>query len=1413
MADAAVSALVNLVFEKLADEAIKKYARAQGIHSELHNLGRELSLIQALLHDASEKEVTEKSVGLWLNRLQHAAYDIEDVLDDVATEAMRRELTQESGASTSKVRKLIVSTCCTNFSLSHRLSPKIDSITIELQRLYKEKGELGLTVKDGKQKDPNRGNETSLPEPNVFGRVAEKDELLKKLLGDDGSSKENFSIVPIVGMGGVGKTTLARLLYNDTKVEAHFELRAWVCVSDDFDLFKISKIIFQAMSGDYNKEFGDLNQIQIALKEKLKDKRFLIVVDDVWTESKEKWEKFVLPFHSGALGSRIIMTTRKKELLDKLDCGDVDVDLLESLSFEDALSLFAFHALGVNSFVSSCPTLREKCEGIVNKCGTLPLALKAIGSLLWKKPEEIWDDVLESKIWDLKYVGDLSADWKAIFPVLMLSYHDLPSNLKRLFAYCSLFPKDFLFNKEELVLLWMAEGFINESNANKSLEYFGQKYFEPLVSRSFFQQAPNDTSLYVMHDLMNDLATFVAEDFVLRFENHTEPGKEALTNYRHMSFVGEKYETYQKFEPFKRARSLRTLLGASMDQNPERYFSSKILVDLLPQLPLLRVLSLSGIKISEVPDYIGSLKHLRYLNLSRTDIKELPENIGNLFNLQTLIIFGCWSLNKLPKSFSKLKKLQHFDFRDTPSLIRFPLGIGELKSLQTLTKIVIGGDGGIAITELKGLNNLGGELSIEGLCKVQSAVDAHEAQLSLKRLTRLELNWGEGSQHGTPQKEVLKELKPDSEWLKELAVKSYGGIEFPKWVGHPSFHRLVHVSISDCENCTSLPPLGQLPLLKELYIRWMPNVKFIGSELTGTNQLTVAAFPSLEILRFKSMHGWEVWSTNNEVSDAVFPCLRELQIEDCPKLIEVSLKTLLSVEVLRFKNISGWEGWSTNSEVSVLPSLTELHIESCPNMNEFSPGKLPKLKTLHFEDMLGWKTWSTNDANFSFLQELHINNCPELIDVSAEALPSLRVLEIAECGDGVLRSLVRAASSIAKLEMSSISGLSYEVWRGVIERIGAVEEVRIKKCNEIRYLWESEEEASKVLVNIKKLEVYWCSNLVSLGEKEEKDNFGSNLLSSLRILDVSWCANMERCCCPNNIESLDIRNCSSLTHVSCPNNIESLDISYCSSLTHVSFPTAATGGGLKLKSLDIFGCEKLMEKISSGSMPMLESIDISEWTNLKSIMQLGNFIYLTELYLNNCPSLESFPDIQLPVLTRLRIVECNSMESLSALQMTNLSSLKDLQIRDCRGIDASCHGGVWPPNLCSLETGGLKKPMSEWGPQNFPSSLVDLTLYGEPDVRNFRQLSHLFPSSLTHLRIIDFEKLESLSMGLQHLTSLQHLSIWRCPKMKHLPKQLMPSLLSLDIYECPKLRKRCEGRGSHYYPLISHIPCIDIYQD
>ncbi|KAM0069334.1 putative virus X resistance protein-like, coiled-coil [Helianthus debilis subsp. tardiflorus] len=964
MAEAIANELIKVLVKKMADEAFKRIARAQGIHNELKELMRTLSRIQNLLIDASEKEVTHKTVKEWLNGLQHLAYDIEDVLDDVATEAMHSELTHEPGTATSKVRKLIP-TCCINFSLAHRLSPKLDRITTQLQHLEKLKNDLGLIKKDEKPKNVSRRSETSLPERDVVGREVEKEKWINKLLRDDGSSKENFSILPIVGMGGVGKTTLARLLYNDSKVKGHFELKAWVCISDDFDIFKISDTIFQDVTKE-NKEFKDLNQLQTALAEQFRNKRFLLVVDDVWSENYGDWENLVRPFLSCAPGSRIIMTTRKEQLLKKLGFGNLDC--LESLKYEDALCLLALHAFGVDNF-DSHTTLKPLGEGIVKKCACLPLALKAIGRLLRTKiRREDWDDVLNSDIWDIENGNDKENSDK-IMPALRLSYNDLSADLKQLFAYCSLFPKDFLFNKEELVQLWMAEGFLNPSKTTKSPEHLGHKYFEILLSRSFFQHAPNEESFFIMHDLMNDLATLVAGEFFLRFDNHMEIREKALSKYRHMSFTREKYVGYHKFEAFKRAGSLRTLLAVSVGvvQSWDTfYLSNKILVDLLPKLPMLRVLSLSHLEIIEVPEVISSLKHLRYLNLSRTKIKELPENVGNMYNLQTLILSDCWELCKLPNSFLNLKKLQHFDIRNTP-LEKLPLGIVEFKSLYTLSKVIIGGDDGIEITELKGFKNLHGTISIEGLQRVQSALHARDVNLYLKEISKLELGWSnkfDDSRNGPLEKEVLNELEPNRDMLKKLTIMAYGGTEFPKWVGDPSFHEMVKVSLYECHNCTSLPPFGQLPSLKKLFIHGMDNVKVIDLELTKS----VVAYPSLEVLKFEDMSGWEVWLTKNEGLDAVFPCL----------------------------------------------------------------------------------------------QELHIENCPKLINVSMEALPSLKVLKINRCGDGVLRSLVQAASSITMLDISSISGLTYEVWRGVIEHIGAVAEISIEECNEIRYLWESEAEASKV---------------------------------------------------------------------------------------------------------------------------------------------------------------------------------------------------------------------------------------------------------------------------------------------------------------------------------------------------------------
>ncbi|KAD6453311.1 hypothetical protein E3N88_08016 [Mikania micrantha] len=1291
MAEAVVSAVISFLVENLTSKALKTIAPHNGIDAEIKKLNRSLTLIQDVLADASRKEITSQAVRRWLNDLQHLAYEIDDVLDDLATDAMEREFTPESEASSSKVIKLF-SGVFTKFPKNTKMLEKLDNINAKLQELLKEKADLGLSVIDEPRprNNENRRYQSSVVDlSRIVGRQTEKEALFQQLQQEDGLSHQKFGVVPILGMGGVGKTTLARLLYDDPRVKKHFELKGWVCISDDFDIFGRTKDILKDLGGELKKESEGFSKLQETLADYIRGKRFLLVLDDVWCESYTDWENLVRPLCACAPGSKIIITTRKDQLLKQLEC-DPQKQQLQSLSQEDALSLLAFHALEESNFDSHL-LLKPHAERILKNCGGLPLALIALGRSLRAKKDKVehWEKVSNSEIWRLN-------DVRGILPALRLSYLELSAPLKQVFAYCSLFPKDFLFDKEELVLLWMAEGFLHRSTQSHSTEeMLGCEYFDDLLSRSFFQYAPNNESLFVMHDLMNDLATHVASEFFVRLdiEAKKDTKEEMLEKYHHMSFVREMYVTYKKFEAFNRAKNFRTFLATSVgvvESWKRFYLSNKIVVDLLSELPLLRVLSLSNFYISEVPEFIGTLRHLRYLNLSHTEIKDLPEDISNLYNLETLILSFCRSLAELPNSFSKLKNLRHLDIRGTQCLNQLPSGIGELKSLQTLSKIIIGGKSGFEITELIDLENLCGEVLIEGLEKVQNATDAGMANFSQKRLSKLEVVWSnmwDDSRNKMLEKNVLNELKPRNDKLINLKIRSYGGSEFPKWVGDPLFVNLKHVSLSGCKNCTSLPPLAQLKSLKELFIEDLNGVEVVGTELLGTY-----AFPSLEFLKFERMHGWKKWSINN--GEDVFPCLKQLVIKGCPNLVEVAVKVL----------------------------------------------------------------------------------------------PSLNVLKLENCDCGVLRRLVEVASSFTKLEINNILGLNDVVWRGVIDHLGAIEELSIWRCN-IRYLWESEAVASKVLVNLRDLNVVCCDNLVSLGEREYDED--SNIqIASLRSLSVLAYKNMERC--------------------SCPDSIENLNFLYWNSITSISLPTGARG----LMPLSILRCKKLLEKEWGGqnnnnrsSMPMLlEYVQICGWSNLKSIINLSCLVHLTRLKIYNCEGLESLPDNEFP----------------------NLTSLKHLLIRDCPRMDGCFPRGFWPPNLCSLDIGRLKKPISEWGSQNFPTSLVELKLLGGEDgVSSCSQFSNLLPSSLTSLRIDDFEKLESFSMGLQHLqsltfdkcpnlhklshpqhhnNSLQHLYFLKCPNMKDLPEQLLPSLLSLCIWSnCSNLEERC-SKGGRYWHLISHIP-------
>ncbi|GLT38507.1 hypothetical protein SLA2020_127520 [Shorea laevis] len=511
-------AFLTVAFEELFKKL--KDSRSLNLQEEVLNKLQSweslLPKIFALLEDAEEKQMSNSSelIKIWLAEIRDLAYDIEDILDEFQVDSQRSSLniSKPHQASSSK----FIPSCFNCFKQSdflisnpHTIS-KVDGITLKLQSLVNESKLLGLVRQVGDKPSgmtTGRSSTTSLPELYVCGRQTEKAAILDKLLNDEGGSK-GFSVIPILGMGGIGKTTLARLVYNEVTTPENFEIKSWVCVSDQFDITSITKAILEAVGG--NCVSNNLDLLQQELNSKLSNKKFLLVLDDIWNENYSLWDSLRKPFLSGAAGSKIIITTRNKCVVEIMG-GVGRVCSLEVLKDEECLSVFAQHALGTDNF-DAHPNLKEIGEKIVKRCKGLPLAAKTLGGLLCGKlSRQAWERILKSQIWELKETES------NILPALRLSYHYLPSCLKPCFVYCALFPKDHEFEKNQLVLLWMASGVLQQQSVDA-----GHQYFDELVSRAFLQQSIGNESLFVMHDLIHDLAQFVAGESCFNLEHKFE---------------------------------------------------------------------------------------------------------------------------------------------------------------------------------------------------------------------------------------------------------------------------------------------------------------------------------------------------------------------------------------------------------------------------------------------------------------------------------------------------------------------------------------------------------------------------------------------------------------------------------------------------------------------------------------------------------------------------------------------------------------------------------------------------------------------------------------------------------------------------------------------------------------------------
>ncbi|XP_024038707.1 putative disease resistance RPP13-like protein 1 [Citrus clementina] len=1442
--EAILTASVDLLVNKLASEGILFFARQEHIKADLMKWANMLEMIKAVLDDAEEKKTTNQFVKKWLGKLQNLAYDVEDLLDEFQTEAFRRKLLLGNGdpataqdqpsssrTRTSKFRKLIP-TCCTTFTpqsiqFDYAMMSKIKEINDRFQEIVTQKDSLGLNVSSagGSKKASQRLETTSVVTgANVYGRETDKKEIVELLLRDDLRNDGGFSVIPIVGFGGLGKTTLARLAYNDDRVQNHFDLKAWTCVSDDFDVIRLTKTILTSIVTHQNVDNLNLNKLQEELNKQLSGKKFLLVLDDVWNRNYDDWVDFSRPLGASAQGSKIIVSTRNHEVAKIM--GTLPAYQLKKLSYNDCLAILAQHSLGTRDF-SSHMSLEEIGRKIVTKCDGLPLAAQTLGGLLrGEHDRREWERVLSSKIWELP------EERCRIIPALAVSYYYLPPALKQCFAYCSLLPKDYEFEEEEIILLWCASGFLDHKEGENPSEDLGRDFFKELCSRSFFQQSATDASRFVMHDLINDLARWAAGETYFTLEYTSEVNKQQCfsRDLRHLSYILGDYDGVQRFEKLYDIQHLRTFLPVMLNSR-HGYLAHSILPKLF-KLQSLRVFSLRGYLIAELPDSVGDLRYLRYLNLSGTVIRTLPESVCKLYNLHTLLLEGCKLLKKLCADMGNLTKLHHLNNSNTDSLEEMPLGIGKLTCLQTLCNFAVGKDNGSGLRELKSLMHLRGALEISKLENVKDIGDAKEAGLDGKKnLKELSLNWtcstdGSSSREAETEMGVLDMLKPHKN-LDQFCVCGYGGTKFPTWLGDSSFSNLVTLKFEDCGMCTALPSVGQLPSLKHLTVRGMSRVKRLGSEFYGDD--SPIPFPCLETLRFEDMQEWEDWIPHGSSQGVErFPKLRELQILRCSKLQGTLPEHLPALQMLAIYKCE-----KLSISITSLPALCKLVIGGCKKVvlrsatdhlglqnsvvcrdtsnQVFLAGplkpRIPKLEELEIKNIKNethiWKSYNELLQDICSLKRLTIRRCPKIqsLVVEEEKDQQQQLCELS-CRLEYLGLLY--CEGLVKLPQSSLS-------------LCSLREIEIYNCSSLVSFPEV-----ALPSKLKKIQIRHCDALKSLPEAWMCDTN-----SSLEILNIQYCCSLRYIVevqLPPSLKQLTIWRCDNIRTLTVEEGIQSSSSRrYTSSL---------------LEKLEIWDCPSLtcifsknelpatLESLEVGNLPpSLKSLSVYGCPKLESIAErLDNNTSLETISISNCENLVSFPEGGLPCakLTRLGIYDCERLEALPK-GLHNLSCLQELTIIGGALPSLEEEDGL-PTNLQSLDIRGnmeICKSLIERG-RGFHrfSSLRHLTIGGCDDdtvmvsfpLEDKRLGTALpLPASLTSLSISRFPNLERLSSSIVDLQNLTELHLWDCPKLKYFPEKGLPSsLLQLWISGCPLIEEKCRKDGGQYWDLLTHIPCVKI---
>ncbi|KAL6845697.1 hypothetical protein ACP4OV_024520 [Aristida adscensionis] len=1189
MAELVVGPLISMVKDKLSSYLLDQYKVMEGMEEQRKILERKLPAILDIIEDAEAKGVYRPGVRAWLKELKTVAYRANDVFDEFKYEALRRDAMKKG--QNSKLGKNVASFFSTDnpIAFRHRMGKKLQSIVQAIEVLVVEMNAFGFThLQQAPLSNQWRQTDSIMvdSEKDIVSRSRdeERKEIVKILLDHDGN--EDVMVLPIVGMGGLGKTTFVQLIYNDPDIEKHFGLRRWCCVSDDFDVGVIASNICESPGKDREKALQEL-------KKEVNGKKYLIVLDDVWNRDADKWGKLKTCLKQGGKGSVVVITTRDEEVARVMTMGATRTYKLGKLGDK-----YQKEIIESKAFIFQKPDSNELDDimhKIVERCDGSPLAGKAFGSMLSTKTTmQEWKDMLAK--------SNIFTERSRISPILKLSFDDLPSHMKKCFAFCAMFPKDYEIDVEDLIRLWIAHDLVVVPQEEDNLETVGAQIFKELTWRSFFQDVkhtyPIKTFRYKtrlrhittckIHDLMHDIATSVMGKDCVSVPGRPSDMEFPPRTVRHvfMSCYEALLDDFLK----RQSRTLQTLFCGGC-------FSSSV-------LPLC-----SSLRAIHIPRYWGDqirlkhLQHLRYLNLSHSNLKELPEGISMLYNLQTLDLSGCSNLSQLPKDMKYMASLRHLYTNGCTSLKYMPSGLSQITSLQTLTYFVAGTISGCGtIRELQNLN-LGGELKLSGLDNVS---EAHAKATSLgnkEKLTHLSLRWNsEGNEEPVQHchKKVLDALKPHGR-LEMLRIVSYQSTTLPAWATDVSLmQNLTELYLVSFNHCMEFPKFYHLRALRILHLIRLVKLQSL------CRDMVFGAFPELKELKLDGLKSLERWVATEGEEEVIFPVLEKVYIRNClkltslptsaPNMKEIKLeedKTRISFSLIRSRYMSSLcklmlQVSDTDAALQLdqicESSISELSIIGCSFFFPSSP----------WQPIVGIWKW------FGQLQELSISHCDVLVYWPEDefiSLVSLKKLYISQCNKLTGRAQVTGAPTRPRDQV-----------------LPQLKEITIWDCAILTELF-------VLPPSLTSIDVQRCPNFQFIWGKEHTVPVSTQSEHGNDLASTSMPEQPPKTFCLPCLDNLVVGGSNKLAALpNLPPSLKILFIYSCPELHSVSGQLDALG------ILSIVRCGKLESLDCLGDLPVVQTLDLGECRCLKSLPGChGTYSALRRVTVEYCPVINMKP--------------------------------------------------------------------------------------------------------------------------------------------------------------------------------------------